>query len=64
MPIERLQAFYRRWYQPDNAVLVVAGNDALRTVKTAMAGSFDRTAFVVSGPDAAPAAARGGRRQR
>ena len=23
--IERLQAFYRTWYQPDNAVLVVAG---------------------------------------
>ena len=26
MPIERLQAFYRKYYQPDNAVLVVAGN--------------------------------------
>lgn len=26
MPIERLQAFYRTWYQPDNAVLVVAGD--------------------------------------
>ena len=25
VPIERLQAFYRNWYQPDNAVLVVAG---------------------------------------
>jgi zinc protease len=25
-PIERLQAFYRNYYQPDNAVLVVAGN--------------------------------------
>jgi len=25
MPIERLQAFYRTWYQPDNAVLIVAG---------------------------------------
>ena len=25
VPIERLQAFYRRYYQPDNAVLVVAG---------------------------------------
>lgn len=25
VPIERLQAFYRKWYQPDNAVLVVAG---------------------------------------
>jgi zinc protease len=25
VPIERLQAFYRRYYQPDNALLVVAG---------------------------------------
>ena len=25
LPIERLQAFYRKYYQPDNAVLVVAG---------------------------------------
>ena len=25
VPIERLQAFYRKWYQPDNALLVVAG---------------------------------------
>jgi zinc protease len=25
VPIERLHAFYRRYYQPDNAVLVVAG---------------------------------------
>ena len=25
VPIERLQAFYRNYYQPDNAVLVVAG---------------------------------------
>ena len=26
VPIDRLQAFYRKYYQPDNAVLVVAGN--------------------------------------
>jgi zinc protease len=26
VPIENLQAFYRKWYQPDNAVLTVAGN--------------------------------------
>jgi zinc protease len=26
VPIERLQAFYRRYYQPDNAMLVIAGN--------------------------------------
>ena len=25
VPIERLQAFYRKYYQPDNAILVVAG---------------------------------------
>jgi zinc protease len=25
VPIENLQAFYRKWYQPDNAILVVAG---------------------------------------
>lgn len=26
VPIERLRAFYRKYYQPDNAVLIVAGN--------------------------------------
>ena len=26
VPIERLRAFYRTYYQPDNAVLIVAGN--------------------------------------
>ncbi len=26
VPIEKLQAFYRKFYQPDNVVLVVAGN--------------------------------------
>ncbi len=26
VPIDKLQAFYRNYYQPDNAVLVVAGN--------------------------------------
>ncbi len=25
VPIDRLQAFYRTWYQPDNAVLILAG---------------------------------------
>ena len=25
VPIDRLQAFYRQWYQPDNATLVIAG---------------------------------------
>src|SRR5258706_6657188 len=26
VPIERLQAFYRTWYQPDNAFLIIGGN--------------------------------------
>ena len=37
VPIERLQLFYRKYYQPDNAMLVVAGNfdeeTALRLVR-------------------------------
>jgi zinc protease len=33
VPIERLQVFYRKYYQPDNAVLVVAGKfDADKTL--------------------------------
>ncbi len=33
VPIERLQAFYRKYYQPDNAVLVVAGHiDEAKTI--------------------------------
>ena len=33
VPIDRLQAFYRTWYQPDNAVLIVAGRfDEARAV--------------------------------
>lgn len=33
VPIERLQAFYRTWYRPDNATLVVAGRiDPERTI--------------------------------
>lgn len=34
VPIERLQAFYKKYYQPDNAMLVVAGKfDAGKTLK-------------------------------
>ena len=34
VPIERLQAFYRKHYQPDNAVLIVAGGiDEARTLE-------------------------------
>lgn len=33
-PIERLQAFYRHYYQPDNAVLIIAGKiDEQRTLE-------------------------------
>jgi zinc protease len=34
VPIERLQAFYKRYYQPDNAVLLVAGKfDEAKTLE-------------------------------
>ncbi|HWA15403.1 MAG TPA: pitrilysin family protein, partial [Gemmatimonadales bacterium] len=34
VPIERLQNFYRRYYQPDNAILVVAGKfDPAKTLR-------------------------------
>jgi zinc protease len=34
VPIDRLQAFYRRYYQPDNAVLMVAGKfDEAKTLE-------------------------------
>jgi hypothetical protein len=42
-------------------VLVVAGNDALRTVKTASSGSFEPTAYVVSDGGAGSRPARGRR---
>ena len=33
VPIENLQAFYRKYYQPDNAVLTVAGKiDEAKTI--------------------------------
>jgi zinc protease len=36
VPIDKLQAFYRTWYQPDNAVLIVAGRfDEARAVSLA-----------------------------
>jgi zinc protease len=42
VPIERLQAFYRKYYQPDNAMLVVAGRfdpeQALRLVERKFGG--------------------------
>ena len=42
VPIDRLQAFYRTWYQPDNATLIVAGRfDAQRVLKSVQ-GSFGK----------------------
>ena len=38
VPIDRLQAFYRTWYQPDNATVIVAGRfDAERVLKSVQA---------------------------
>ena len=41
-PIERLQAFYRNYYQPDNAVLVVAGRIDEEKVLDLVAETFGR----------------------
>jgi zinc protease len=42
VPIERLRAFYRTWYRPDNAMLVVAGKfDPERTLRM-IAGTFGK----------------------
>lgn len=40
VPIERLQAFYRQWYQPDNAILAVAGNFDLEATVALVAQKF------------------------
>jgi zinc protease len=40
VPIERLQAFYRHYYQPDNAVLVVAGRFDEARALAAVARTF------------------------
>ena len=45
VPIERLQSFYRKYYQPDNAMLVIAGN-------------FDEPAALIAVIDAIHEAAR------
>jgi len=42
VPITRLQAFYRNYYQPDNAVLVIAGDFDPETALTLAARSFGR----------------------
>lgn len=40
VPIDRLQAFYRTWYQPDNAVLVIAGDFDPAQALAAVGASF------------------------
>jgi zinc protease len=40
VPIERLQAFYHKYYQPDNAMLVVAGNFDADHALDVIAGKF------------------------
>jgi zinc protease len=50
VPIDRLQAFYRKYYQPDNAMLVVAGKfDEARTLDriNALFGVIPRPARVL-----------------
>jgi zinc protease len=40
VPIDKLQAFYRTWYQPDNAVLIVAGRFEERQALALVAKHF------------------------
>lgn len=42
VPIEKLQAFYRQYYQPDNAMLVVAGKFDSEKAQAMIAGSFGK----------------------
>lgn len=51
VPIEKLQAFYRNYYQPDNAMLVVAGNfDEAKTLAQiqALFGAIPRPSRKIS----------------
>ncbi|WP_334178463.1 pitrilysin family protein [Pseudoxanthomonas sp.] len=40
VPIDKLQAFYRQWYQPDNATLIVAGRIDTADVLSRIARHF------------------------
>ncbi|HEX2651963.1 MAG TPA: pitrilysin family protein [Burkholderiales bacterium] len=40
VPIERLQAFYRLWYQPDNALLIIGGRFDQKKALAAVAKYF------------------------
>ena len=42
VPIENLQAFYRQWYQPDNATLIVAGRFDAATVLAKIQNTFGK----------------------
>ncbi|HUK62779.1 MAG TPA: pitrilysin family protein, partial [Dongiaceae bacterium] len=42
VPIERLQAFYREYYQPDNAVVIIAGRFDESAALDAVARTFGR----------------------
>ncbi|MEH6420045.1 M16 family metallopeptidase [Pseudomonas sp. CGJS7] len=44
VPIERLQAYYRAWYRPDNATLVLAGRIDPDKTLAAVARHFDKLA--------------------
>jgi len=44
VPIDRLQAFYRHYYQPDNAVLVIAGRFDEARALSAVTQTFGRIA--------------------
>jgi zinc protease len=56
VPIDRLQAFYRKYYQPDNAVLLVAGSEdktvALARARVGYASRPRLSSISVGGPDA------------
>ena len=44
VPIERLQAFYRKYYQPDNALLIVTGKFDEEKARDLIADKFGRIA--------------------
>ncbi|RZA37480.1 MAG: insulinase family protein [Lysobacteraceae bacterium] len=44
VPIDRLQAFYRQWYQPDNATLIIAGRIEPAQVLQRVATKFGKIA--------------------
>lgn len=44
VPIDRLQAFYRMWYQPDNAIIIVSGKFARERALALIQEKFGRIA--------------------